>query len=730
MFSRLFLSLTLLSPLVGALGCAHQPAGHTNAAPVLPLEKVRLYESGVGYFERAGQLDGRGAALPVPSAHLDDAIKSLVVLSRDGSIEDISFASRLSPAVARARAGLPPDADEEVDLAAVLETLQGSGVALRIGREQVRGRLVDVHRVSPGDIGYRDPVPVAAAKDDEPSSQQPPRSPQLHLTLLTDDGTFRRFDTAEVDGIRPLDPDRRRRYEAALEAASSSGNQDATTMTLDASVDGPVRIGYLAEAPLWRTTYRLVFAKDAEATLQGWALVHNDTDESWHAISLELVNGRPDSFLFPLAAPRYERRHLETPPKELSSIPQLLVTTPDAQWGDFADTWGGLSGGGGSGYGHGSGAGFGGRGKRVPKIRQARARVGAGSSDLINLGDLAKVAGATGEETETVFIYRARRPLDLGPHRSALVPFLHESIEASPIVRFGSMQHEARHAVRIVNNTRKTLPPGPVSMFADGGFMGETTLNRLKPGERQFSEIGDDPDTELERSDFMFEEHARYVVFRNDSVERHYLRTDRHQLVFKNRSGREREVHLVLDVGRNASVEGADGIDFDSTTQQPLAIFRVPPGTSPTRTLVVKRGLKMGSGLDSIDEETLRNLAGLDEIAAATRSVLTAAAGQAKVREDARAKVRELASDIETVSGDLERLREHLKALGDGEKGASKPLLTRLLETEDRLQQLRQQHAAAEKAAGREQEKLRTQLQALGETAPQTSAPESTSTSR
>ncbi|MGB1016708.1 MAG: hypothetical protein ACPG4T_21395, partial [Nannocystaceae bacterium] len=80
----------------------------------------------------------------------------------------------------------------------------------------------------------------------------------------------------------------------------------------------------------------------------------------------------------------------------------------DALWGDFADTWGGLSTGGGSGtgsgYGRGSGSGFGGRGKRVPKVRMARVEV----SDLITLGDLAKVAGATGEETETVFVYSAR----------------------------------------------------------------------------------------------------------------------------------------------------------------------------------------------------------------------------------------------------------------------------------------------------------------------------------
>jgi hypothetical protein len=47
--------------------------------------------------------------------------------------------------------------------------------------------------------------------------------------------------------------------------------------------------------------------------LQGWALLHNDTDEDWRGGRVELVNGRPDSFLFPVAAPRYARRELVPP---------------------------------------------------------------------------------------------------------------------------------------------------------------------------------------------------------------------------------------------------------------------------------------------------------------------------------------------------------------------------------------------------------------------------------
>ncbi len=67
-----------------------------------------------------------------------------------------------------------------------------------------------------------------------------------------------------------------------------------------------------------------MIGSDQRATLQAWALLHNDTDKNWHNVQVELVNGRPDSFLFPLAAPRYARRELITPKNELSTVPELM----------------------------------------------------------------------------------------------------------------------------------------------------------------------------------------------------------------------------------------------------------------------------------------------------------------------------------------------------------------------------------------------------------------------
>lgn len=106
------LSVVVLFGMVVQTGCVgaltEQNTAASSGAPsaVLPLQRVRLYASGVGYFERSGSMKSGSAALPVPAGHWDDALTSLVVLSADDGVGSVSFPSRLSPAVARARAGL------------------------------------------------------------------------------------------------------------------------------------------------------------------------------------------------------------------------------------------------------------------------------------------------------------------------------------------------------------------------------------------------------------------------------------------------------------------------------------------------------------------------------------------------------------------------------------------------------------------------------------------------
>lgn len=694
-------SLVALPFAALVLACAH--GRHESRA--LPLTKLRLYETGVGYFERAGTLGGaHGAGVPVPSGHLDDALESLVVLGADGSVQQVAFDSRQSPAVARARAGLPAEPDAEVRLHDVLVGLRGHDAIVRGGGKRVRGRIVDI-------IG----VPEAGATSPDaasPVSLQAGATPNhTFVLMMTPRGGFRRIDVATITAVRPLDPALRQRFGAALDAAVAL-RSNARGM-LDVAGRGEVRIGYLAEAPVWRASYRMVVGERNLAALQGWALVHNDTEEDWHDVALELVNGRPDAFLFPMAAPRYDRRELVVPERELSSVPQLLTTTADAMWGDFLDEGevGTIGYGSGSGTGSGYGASFGGRSAKSPRVT-----MGGGTSDLVEVGNLAALATGTGQEARTVFAYDAAKHLELQAGRSAMVPLLSSKLEAELVTWVVDFTDgTARHAVRVANTTAQTLPEGTLAVYEGGGFAGEAILPRLKPSERRFLEIGDDPDTELEIEDRDVQEDIKLLVYDDGNLTEHYLRTTTLSLVVHNRSGRARALHIEVPAGSNTEIDGADRIDFDLDRGRPLAVFQVPAQTrTKPRRVTIREGLTRIHGFEAVTVGVLERYADSTALSVATRKFVGEALTRRRAQAEAQTRVSKLEADIETAKADLERLRGHLQALGEGGGDSERnPLVKRVIATEDELAKLRRELETAREELGRRETATRSSLEAL-----------------
>ncbi|MCX4240428.1 DUF4139 domain-containing protein [Paraliomyxa miuraensis] len=686
----------LALPLLSSLACATAPRERA-----LPLAKLRLYETGVGYYERAGELGGPGgASLPVPSGHLDDALKSLVVLGEDGTVRSVAFDSRQSPAVARARAGLPPETSAPIRVHDVLLGLRGHEVVVRHKAKRIRGRVVDVIGVPDVTFLENGDNGTGTGEDVRPTTaeQAGATKNKTFALLVTRTGRYRRVDVAGIDEVTPVDPDVRNRMQAALDATVALRSNARGLLDMEGEGKA-VRVGYLAESPVWRASYRLVLDDAHEnAALQGWALVHNDTEEDWDDIALELVNGRPDSFLFPLAAPRYERRDLVVPDRELSSVPQLLDTTPDAMWGDFLDGEEGY-GGGGSGYGYGSGSGFGARGRRVPTARTTSGAV-TGSSDLVSVGNLAELATGAGRETKTVFVYGAAEPIDLAAGRSAMVPFVQSRVDSAAITwMLDFREAPARHAVRVNNSTSQTLPEGTLGVYGDGGFSGETVLPRLKPGERRFLEIGDDPDTEITRVERDVVDTPQRLVYRGDRLQEHVLRRSTVTFDLINRSGQARHVHVEVPAGSNTKIEGTDRVDFDLDRGRPLAIFEVGPAAElKDRTVVIEEGIQTAVDFEGLTENRLERLAKAPSLTEDERGVMKTSLERLREQHVARAEVDRIKAEIAVIEADIERLRGHLTAMGGEGTGEKNPVVERLLATEDQLQARRKELETATKA--------------------------------
>jgi hypothetical protein len=725
---RRALRWSLLGFLASVIGGCHTPPANEGISgddpSVLPLRSLRLYENGVGYFEREGVLTGGdGASLGVPASHVDDALKSLLVLSRgDAKVSGIEFASVVSDGAARSLAGLPLEGETPVDYKHVLKSLIGFRIEV-VGSAgvMVRGRLLNVEmakvradasdnrakKSTEGESSGSDEDDSSSddgdsSSDDDGAKRGDARSSRLDrqysLLVVSDDGALVRLPTSDVKRIQPLDAEFSARLQTAADALGGRAAQLGRELRVRASSREPVRIGYIAETPVWRSTYRLVLPPEGKrGVMQGWALVHNDTDEAWRDISIELVNGAPNSFLFPLAAPRYLRRELSTPEEELSTVPQLALQTPDGLWGDHIEVGsvGTIGYGSGSGGGQGYGSGYG----RLSGSHSTRSPSGAitVSSTAISIGDLARTPEAEGKDEGRLFSYRLSERVSLRAHGSALLPFIRSAIAARRLTRFND-DGAGHSTVRFQNDSPYILPAGPVAIFEEPGFAGETVIQRMAPTERVFLDYGTDLDVTMSTASKDVSHTTQRVIWdaKENRLEEHFVAVSTRTLTLENHSKLPRAVARALsNVVNNAKVEGADELDYDDSASEALAIVEAPGQKKVERVLHITEARETSSPLASLKAELLAQLSTAEALPAPERATLKAAVPKLTLLEHARQAVEKVKSDQKTLDADLARNQEHLKAT-HGSKALQSPIEVRVVAIERSIEQERKNLALAE----------------------------------
>ncbi len=269
----------------------------------LPIGQVVLFSSGVGYFQREGQVEGDARVdLSFPTQDINDLIKSMVLRDLDGGhVAAVSYDSN----------------------APVEKTLQSFAVNLSANPtfgqilNQARGEKVEVVLQQ---ANASQPGTLTGAIVGVETQQQPAGKDTLvnveQLNLWCADG-MRSVRLSELQRVRFLNPVMDNEVRKALETLTLSHDTQKKAVSLSFVGEGKrnVRVGYVIENPIWKTSYRLVLGKEKEDKpfLQGWAVVENATDEDWKDVRMALVSGRPISFQMDLYTPLYVPRPTVVP---------------------------------------------------------------------------------------------------------------------------------------------------------------------------------------------------------------------------------------------------------------------------------------------------------------------------------------------------------------------------------------------------------------------------------
>jgi hypothetical protein len=107
-------------------------------------------------------------------------------------------------------------------------------------------------------------------------------------------------------------------------------DQKKGLQTVVLSLDGKqhdLQVGYVAESPVWKPSYRLVVHAQGDADLQAWGIVENMSGEDWKNIKLSLVAGAPLAFQTDLSTPVIPGRPTVTDKGEvISAVPHAETT--------------------------------------------------------------------------------------------------------------------------------------------------------------------------------------------------------------------------------------------------------------------------------------------------------------------------------------------------------------------------------------------------------------------
>jgi len=272
-------------------------------------------------------------------------------------------------------------------------------------------------------------------------------------------------------------------------------------------------IGYVAETPVWKPSYRVVMHEGGQAELQSWGIVQNLSGEDWNNVELVLVAGAPLAFQSTLGEPVTPMRPVVSDSGEVIDAMPEAVTSVQPSEGEVdryepeaapppplpsAPMATGLAL---QSHGADLGAGAGlakdeellaetkearrdGARLSKPKVAPApaRAQVDSSPSGPRNRSMLASVAVESGATR-----YAVPYSITIPDESATMVLVGSEKIPGENVFLFapdGGVGDSASHPFRVARFTNKTaglLERGPIAVFEKGSFLGQGVLDSLPP---------------------------------------------------------------------------------------------------------------------------------------------------------------------------------------------------------------------------------------------------------
>ena len=608
---------------------------------------------------------------------VDDVLASLVVFDDAGGVGGLELPGRDETEAAFADVPFGPDA--LASPLALLNSLQGVEISVA-GPRPMTGRIVQAESVT---------EPVAATPGSAPQAVA-----RTRVTLIGPDG-MHQFVLEDAEQVQVTDPDLRGRIGHALEAVRRDARADRRHLSIRAPGTGhrTVRVGFVAVAPLWKASYRLVLPNRAASTapltarMQGWAVLENATGADWNGVQIALQYGNPVTFHQAL----YRTYFVERPEVPVEILGRLL---PDVDTGARAKLAGGDTA---------SAPAFAFASQAQTRALSRPMLAGApppAPAPAIQMAAPADIAGIAESAEETVF--SLAMPLSLPAGHTASVPILDQAL---PAARIGLLPFGRAHplaSVKVTNATADSLPAGVLTLYdqsAAAAFAGDARLGGLPAGDSRLLSFAEDLRSSAEwrtgDATTLAAVTASGGVLRLDQRDR---RTTTLTLTAPAKESRTLFVEIAKTPGY-ALVRDDPAISVEETATAWRLGVTLAAGEVRRLTVHTDRLRRQQVALID-DDAALVRLIGDQSLAAPARAALQQLADLRRVQAQAETARDRLKADLEVADNDEERVRSNLAAVPAGDALHTR-LIRQLDADETKIAALNQSIAQAEQAVER-----------------------------
>ena len=446
-------------------------------AAELELKRVMLSSGGVGYFEYQAQVEGwETLEVPVRLDQVDDVLKSAVIFDDAGGSGVIELQGKDS--LTEIFRTMPVGAEAFESPAALYAALKGEEVS------------VDEPVSATGQI-------VSVVEESETGENGMARV-RHRMALMTANGLVQ-FILEDARGIRFTNQGLDEKLKGALTSLASNRQRELRTLKITARGDGyrTVTVGFVIEAPLWKTSYRMVMGGEGKARMQGWAVIENASGADWKDVELTLVSGNPVTFKQAL----YDKYYVDRQSVPVEVLGRVNPRRDDGSTGGDESEW----------EQNGQGTPIEPAPAPMEPAGPAPAAVQTSESDGIDVtaSRMAEKPGqiaAESTEAGTSVIFTMSNAVTAGSGQSLTVPIIDREIPGQMISFYQPYTH-ATHplaAVRLVNETGTGLPPGITTLFDNASgrtvFAGDAILSVLPVGETRILSYAVDQKIRIEKS--------------------------------------------------------------------------------------------------------------------------------------------------------------------------------------------------------------------------------------